>query len=356
MENNLVKGNKFLRLVLIISFTLAVNSLLFITASVPPTSAQEKPKELKFSWFEGATTPESFALERYARAVEKRAKGKVKIICYPGEQLATAAGTYDAVTRGISEIGHTCQSYTPGRFLLSQTLELPLGFTSSLMGSRICWEMIKKYCMDEYRGVKLLYVWTTPPTQIHTLKGKAVRKLEDSKGLEIRCPVGSSGVLKTLGFTPVVMPVTETYSALEKGIVHGTSLPYHTMMTWKFGEKTKYSTEANINITLFMVIMNQNIWESLSSDVKEAFVAESTPALNDVAKSWDAVCEEAVKWMVGLGNEIIKLPPEELARWEAHYFPVRDAWIKDLEAKGKFVKPMVEETLDHVKNYSKIYK
>jgi len=74
--------------------------------------------------------------------------------------------------------------------------------------------------LKELKDTEVMYLHAHGPGLIHT-KGKAVKKIEDMKGLKLRGHGTSAKVVKALGGTPVPKPMPETYQMIQKGVVDG---------------------------------------------------------------------------------------------------------------------------------------
>ena len=92
--------------------TVAVMSLFLLFCD--PTQAAEQPKviALRFATFVTPMHHVSINLDLWAKEVEKRTNGRVKVTMYPSGSLAPAGQIYDSVTKGIADIGYAAISYT----------------------------------------------------------------------------------------------------------------------------------------------------------------------------------------------------------------------------------------------------
>jgi len=81
-------------------------------------------------------------------------------------------------------------------------VDLPLGYTSGKAATKVVNEVNAKFQPKELKDTEVMYLHAHGPGLIHT-KGKAVRKLEDMKGLKLRGHGTSAKVVKALGGTPV---------------------------------------------------------------------------------------------------------------------------------------------------------
>ena len=116
-----------------IVFFLAV-ALVLLAGPVP---GHCKSVELTYSIFFPATHGHTLLATEWAKEVEKRTNGAVKISMYPGATLTPADQCYDGVVTGISDIGMSVLSYAKGRFPLTEVIDLPLGYKSGLQATRL---------------------------------------------------------------------------------------------------------------------------------------------------------------------------------------------------------------------------
>ena len=173
-----------------VALTLALACL-----AADPVAAQDKPIELKFSsWLAVVHGHHTGVMVPWAKMVEEKSGGRLKITIYPGSVLGKPADHYDMIKDGIADLGFTTPGYTPGRFPLITVTALPLGmFKSSRGGSLAVMSIFDKYFKNEFKDVKVLWFWVHPPGHFHLAK-KQVKVLEDLQGLHLS--VGGDLVLQ----------------------------------------------------------------------------------------------------------------------------------------------------------------
>src|ERR687886_813175 len=119
----------------------------------------------------------------WAAQVEKATGGRVKFQSLP-KAPAAPPGTFDAVRDGLVDLSYVTASYTPARHVLPLMAELPgagdTALVNSVAYSRIHWKYFQK--VGEYRGVKLLGVFTHGPGQMFTKR--PVNGIADVQGLK----------------------------------------------------------------------------------------------------------------------------------------------------------------------------
>jgi TRAP-type C4-dicarboxylate transport system substrate-binding protein len=298
--------------------------------------AQDKPIELKLSsWVGIGHNHHTNVLVPWAKMVEERSQGRLKVTIYPGGTLGKPADHWDMIKDGIADIGWGVHNYTPGRFPLTSVGDLPFIFKTAKGGSRALWELYLKDLQKEHEGVKVLWLFQIAPTHIHTTR-KPVKTLEDLAGLKLRSGGGQlAAIVKQLGAIPVTMAAPESYNALERGVVDGTVFPWEAIFGFKLYEVIKYDTVVNLNSATFFVTMNLKKYESLSPDLKQVIDDLSGGWGAEFAgAAWDQGEEPGMAAAKQAGATIYTLPPAELQRWIQKTKPVEDAWIASMEAKG----------------------
>ena len=183
-----------------------------LVSSFQKSSHSQATITLKYANFPPATTFPCVQMERWAKEVEKRTNGKVKVQTFPGGTLLPAKNIFDGVISGIADIGNFAMSYQPGRFPISEAVDLPIGFTTAPVASLVLYDLIEKYNPKEFEKVKLFTLFTCPPADLMT--SKPVKSLKDLKGMEIRISGTGTDVLKLMAVAllPCPSPILPRHS------------------------------------------------------------------------------------------------------------------------------------------------
>ncbi len=289
---------------------------------------------LNYSIFFPSTHGQCVAGADWAKEIEKRTQGRVKITVFPGGALTQANQCYDGVVKGISDIGMSCFAYTPGRFPVMEALDLPLGYPDGMVATKVANDFYQTIKPKELSNVKVLYLHAHGPGLLHTKQ--PVRVLADLKNMKIRSTGLSAKMVEALGAVPVAMQQGSTYESLQKGVVEGTFGPIEVLKGWRQGEVIKYTTDCSgIGYTTAMfVIMNLNTWNSLPADIQNIFETASREWIEIHGNAWNEVDKNGKEYTLSLKNEIIPLSAAEQANWKAAVKPVLDGYIKDAAQKG----------------------
>lgn len=320
-----------------------------------PNYARAQAITIKFSnWFPIGTKHDDIFRE-WSKDLEKRAAGKVKVNYYAAGTLVPAAQSYDAVVKGIADVSHHVMGYTVGRFPFSQVLDLPIGVPQGAAATIIANEFYKKFKQKEFDDVKVLFFHGCTPGYFNT-KTRPVTKLEDVKGLKIRCYGSNAKFVGLIGAAPVAMPMPDVYDALAKGVVDGAMSDYPGLFNFRTGEYIRYTTENQHTAysAAFIVAMNKQKFASLPPDVQAIIDQMNQEYMEKYAKTWMDMEVEGKDWLIKRGDKIISLSKEEEARWyEKGTKPLVDAYIKEMKEKGLPGDEAVQFLLDSFKKYRK---
>ena len=299
-----------------------------------PAETQQKPIELSYSIFFPASHLQAKTAEAWAREVESRSDGRVKITMFPGGTLTKAAQCYEGVVNGVSDIGMSVFAYTRGRFPLLEGLDLPLGYPDGVTATRLANEMVKKYEPEELSDVHVLYLHAHGPGILASTL--PVRSVEDLTAMKIRGTGLSAKIVSSLGAVPISMSQGETYDALQKGVVEATFCPVETLKGWKQGEVIDYivDTTAIGYTTAMFVVMNKAKWESLPDDIRTVLSEVSEEWIVKQGQAWDRSDAEGQEFVRELGKSFIELPERQQRAFVAAVQPVLAEYVSSTEAKG----------------------
>ena len=165
--------------------TTAVLSVIFLlTAAITLGSwtAAGAATNLTYSIFFPPTHAQAKAAEAWAKEIEKRSAGNVKISLFPGGTLTPADQCYDGVVKGISDIGMSAFAYTRGRFPAMEALDLPLGYPNGRVATRVAYEFYPAAGGQGLENVKVyaLYLHAHGPG-LYIRAEKPVKKTKTSR-------------------------------------------------------------------------------------------------------------------------------------------------------------------------------
>lgn len=311
--------------------------------------AQPKPIEISYSNFFPPTHVQAQLGDSWAKEIEKRTAGKVKITYYPGGALLKGPQIYDGILKGITDMGMSVFGYSRGVFPSMEACDLPMGYPNGKAATEVINAFYEKFKPAELSKVKVLYLHAHGPGLLHSKK--AVANLDDLKGLKIRSYGFNAKLAEALGGVPVAMDQGAVYEALQKGVADATLSPMEVLKGWKQAEVIKYTVECtSVGYTAGMfVAMNLDKWNALPADVKKVIEEVNKEWIPKHGDAWDSSDKAGREFTLSLGNKIVPLSAEESARWAAAAKPVIQGFVDG--AKGIPAKEYVEALQALIKKY-----
>ena len=312
-----------------------------------PATTEAGPLKLTYSNFFPPGHIQSKLAESWCQEVEKRTNGQVVVEYFPGQTVTKARQVYDGVVEGISDVGFSVLAYTRGRFPVMSAVDLPLGYTSGTVATKVINAVYQEFMPKELMDTQVMYLHAHGPGLIHT-KSKAVRKMEDMKGLKFRGHGTSALVVKALGGTPVPKPMPETYQMLQKGVVDGAVYPFEANKGWKLGEVTRFATAdfTAAYTTSFFVVMNKDKWNAISAANQKIIEQINMEWVNKHGDAWDTSDALGIVFFLNQGGQIIGLDAKEAERWKKAVAPIIEDYKADMNKKGFKGTELVDFTIE----------
>jgi len=263
---------------------------------------------------------------------------------------------FDGVVTGMADIGNMAMSYQPGRFPVSEVVDLPLGFPSAKVASLTLYDLImEKYKPKEFEQVKVLTLFTCPPSNFMT--SKPVKTLADLKGMELRVAGTGTEIVKRLGGTPVAMPQSDTPDAIQKGVIKGMVSSMEILKDFNFAAYCPYATVQNMHVVTFAVIMNKDKWNALPDDVKKVMDELSRDQAIWTGTYVDDHVKEALEWSKENHKlQIFEFPAEDKAKIPELFAPIVEDYIKRATAAGLPAADILKDARALMEKYAQEYK
>jgi tripartite ATP-independent transporter DctP family solute receptor len=237
------------------------------------TSAASNEIIMKIAYPFGATPdhPHYWVGNNLKKTVEELTKGRVTVQLYPMSQLGGDRETSEAIIMGTLEMNWPASAPIAQSVPEIGALDLPYIFRDVNHAFRALdgkpGKIIESKCLD--KGIRIGGWGLSGFRHVMTTK-KPINKLEDIRGLKIRCmeaPVFIE-MLKAWGAIPTPISWTEVYMALSQGVVDGQETVINAAMDQKHLEVTKYIALTYDSITLRPLIISEKWWRSLPSDIQ----------------------------------------------------------------------------------------
>ena len=289
----------------------------------------------------------------FLESIEKQSKGKIKIEEYFSGVLHSGKDGFKACVNDITDRTHGYVIWQPKSFHLAHALSLPGAFDNAYVSSIVSEKLYPRYFKNEYEnmGVYLAEWHTTAPYPI--ISKKPIRKLEDFKGLKVRCPGGTvSDVMKLLGAVPVLLSTPEVYTSFQRGVVDAVMLSDVDFVSYRVYEIGKYHTDLALFLVSIPYCYNRKFYDNLPSDLRRFLYNMDRQASQLWAKAFESESTAARETMKENGVEFITLKQSEINRIKTSIQPVWDQYSKEQEALGLPVRALLKDMKALTEKYS----
>jgi len=261
-------------------------ALLAIAALLGASGAAMAQTELKLGHVGEPGSLLAASTEEYAKRVNARLAGKVKVVVYGSSQLGGDKEMLQKVKLG------TLDMVLPSTVMSSEVdlfgmFEMPYLVKDREHMKRIeqavFWPKLAPEA--EKKGLKVIAVWENGYRNI-TNNRRPIKTPDDLKGIKLRVPEGKWRVkmFQAYGANPSPMKFSELFTALQTGVMDGQENPLTQIYSAKLQEVQKYLSLSGHVYTPSYLIVGTRKWGALPVDVRKV--------LEDTAKETQAFVYE----------------------------------------------------------------
>jgi tripartite ATP-independent transporter DctP family solute receptor len=236
----------------------------------------------------GPKEPYHAGFQNWAKAVEARTNGGLKIEVFHSAQLGVEEDILEQIRAGAN-VGQNTDSARMGNYVPGIACMNGPYFAENLKEV----EKLKKLptvkgWLDELAnkyGFKVLsFGWVQGYRNFFT--NKKVRTPEDLHGLRIRTPPAPiwQESVRALGATPVALAFGEMYPALQQKVVDGVELVYPNIVAGRFYEVLKYISETKHIMLINFEVISAKWFNALPPDYQKILVEECDKAGLETSK------------------------------------------------------------------------
>lgn len=279
-------------------------------------------------------------MELVKEKAEKKYPGEIEIQYTGGPEVIPSNEQVEAARMGVVDMVFTTDGYYTSAVPEANALSVSM-FDGWEERSRGINDFLNKLHVEKVNCTYLGRLGHNLPFVLYLMKPI---KSADLTGLKIRVSPTNIGFIKKLGGQPVVIPPTEVYPALERGVVDGYVFPAAVITDWGWEKLTKYIVNPGFYNGANVVLVNKNKWDQLSNPLQKLL----TEALDEAARfakqrSVDRI-KEANETFKKLGIQYIDLPPAEAKKLtDAAYSALWDIIIEKSPVNGPKLREMVSK-------------
>ncbi|GAB0152282.1 TRAP transporter substrate-binding protein [Marinobacterium sp. BA1] len=273
-------------------------SLGLAMALIGPASTSQAATELNFAtWMPPGHPINATILPQWAKQIEAGTEGRVSVkfeynLGEPGSMFSIAED-------GVADGAWGFHGYVPGRFPLTEAVEMPMLGANAEAASVSFWNVYNEYFAKagEFDGLELMALCTHGQGQLHTKF--PINALSDLKGKKIRVGGGvQSEIAKRMQVTPVAAPGPKIYELLQQGVIDGITMPQSEQRGLRLNEVTSHLTvyPSGLYLGSLSIFLNPDFMANLSDEDRAAIRRVSGESLSRTCgQAFDAADEDGIK-------------------------------------------------------------
>ncbi|QST00997.1 DctP family TRAP transporter solute-binding subunit [Pontibacillus sp. ALD_SL1] len=276
---------------------------------------------IKFSHVVAENTPKGLAAQRFASLVQQKTDNRVKVEVYPNGSLYRDEAELEALQQGSIQMIAPASTKLSEQFPPLALLDLPFAFSShehvqeALEGS--IGEELKQRAQNDQ--MLSLSIWNNGFKQMTSNQGPLIEP-EDFKGERFRVMPGDviKSQFQALGAQPETASFNVTYQKLASGELTGQENTLSNIYSKRFYEVQSHLTLSNHGLLSYVVLMNKDFWEELSSEIQQVIqeaMDEATQWNYDNAITLNEKAKEHIQDQSDI--EVHRLTEEERELWES---------------------------------------
>lgn len=292
-------------------------------------------KEFKMALGDAAGSAQYELGTTFAELLSKKTGGKYTAELFPNGQLGSEQDTVNNAAMGTLDFSviaiNNVTPFSPSVGVLT----LPYIIQSAeearlLVEGEVGEELTQNTIRDA--GVRILG-WSYTGFRVLTNSKRPVETLEDLQDLVIRVPKNEIMIAsyQAWGVNPTPMAWSETFTALQQGVVDGQDNPYITVSAMKFDEIQKYITNIRYVFSLEPLVMSEMTFQAQSKDVQKA-ILEAGKEATKVSFQFLKDTEDGIKAKFKEKGIVISEPANGEKEWIEK--ATTEVWPKFYESVG----------------------
>ena len=270
------------------------------------------------------------AIVPWSNLIAKESGGAVKAQIFNGPSLVSMVNAYDRVANGVADVAFCILGPISSQVPKTTVATLPFETRSAHEAGLALQRLYEKGIIaDEWQKVKPIAFGVFANLAYHSVP--RIDKLEDLKGVKISVQGRiAAQTAEALGATPITMPVTQLYQSLQRGLIQAVAIGWPATVTFKTIDIVRHHVNESLGGAGANMIMNKASYARLSGKAKKAVDDHiGTWYTNLFNKVIDDTERDNIQIVKNMKNqEMHKLAPDELKRWQVRMRPVISNWVK----------------------------
>lgn len=277
-------------------------------------------------------------IEKLAELVSQKTNGEFTMnVSYGG--LSKNRENLDGISIGAFEMAQFCAGYHRDKNRAITVLELPFLGVENLQQEVAVSNAVYNHpaAVEEMAQWNAKLLMTSPMPQYNLVgTGEPRDTLEKMEGMRVRATGGLGDAFKAVGAVPTSVTSSEAYQAMDSGVVDTVAFAQHAHLSFGTINQADWWT-ANLNpgTVNCPVVVNIDAYEALTDAERAALDSSVGEAMDHYLQNYGKLLKRWDEVLAEKNVQKVVISEGELAKFRAKAAdPIRDAWVKDMEAQG----------------------
>ncbi|TVR03621.1 MAG: TRAP transporter substrate-binding protein [Spirochaetaceae bacterium] len=297
------------RIILFSVSLLLVASMAWSAGRAEGSAAAPQQVVLRLAETHGPDYPTTLGNKEFARLVEERTNGRIRIEVYPSAQLGEERAVIEQVQFGAIDM--TRVSISPLAAFAPQldALQMPFLYRDKDHMWKVLRGEIGAEIMETLEGSGFVgLAWYDSGSRSFYTR-RPVRTIADLRGMRIRVQESELmvGLVQGLGAVATPMPFGEVYSALQTGVIDGAENNWPSYYATSHFEVAPYFTLNHHTRVPEIIVASKIVMDRLSPADQEIIRQAAWDSMDYQISQWEAFEQEAEAAVRANGNTIIEI-------------------------------------------------
>jgi TRAP-type C4-dicarboxylate transport system substrate-binding protein len=287
-------------------------------------------------------------MRRVTEKVEKQTKYAIKFTVFAQSSLIKLNDVVAGIQDGRVDMGVVAPSLFPSQLPISQVVSIPFLSEDALATLKTNMALARNNPVSaaEWTKLGIVPVLYGPAENAATSFKLPVKDIAELKGKRIRAIGLHAEALKAAGASPVAIPTSEVYQAMQTGVIDGYSgAPMGNQITGqRIQEVAKHFVDLGLGqfTSAVVVAVRKSTWDAIPPEVQDIMTQTSDEIVNEFIprnlRHLDALACDAVK---AVGGSVVRISDDQIATWKSQvYDSTVDKYVANA-SKGSGADPAV---------------
>jgi TRAP-type C4-dicarboxylate transport system substrate-binding protein len=291
--------------------------------------------------------------KHWAKLVGDRTGGRIKFQFFWAGSLLPTQQMFQGIRDGLSDFGGPAMSYVSGQIPDVALFEVPFAYPTDTENTIEFMRSVEPILNDIFQGdFNQRLVWASPATTADPVscRDRFLDTEQAWQGALVRTAgKWQARTLEVWGAKPVVIPLGDAYTAIQRGTAECLLLVYNLVDSFKFYEVAKYLTRIDHSINLAAVTVNLDAWNRLPPEDQQILLEAGREAQDYVLKERDQLVTQVIEKFKREGVRICTPSQAELQRLRSATEQVLDEIAGHQTEKGRQIQDIAREFRARVK-------